>query len=288
MPKPLTSQMEGASPLVVYSCYFSVAREGEQFMGDHILSYQVAGQLIMNDGVRDYVFNPGDIRYIKKNSLLKFQKIPPKDGQFRSVSIYLDQEMLRKVCIHKNIRVDPSHKGKPIVPLPHTPLLDSFFKSLLPYENNQASLDNTLIYLKMKEAIMILLETAPELKDSLFDFSVPGKINLEEFMQHHYHFNVRMSRFAYLTGRSLATFKRDFQKTFQTSPSKWLMQKRLTEAHYLILEKGRAPTDVYLELGFENLSHFSYAFKKTYGVAPSRIRTAGLDHKPDMPLPINH
>jgi AraC-like DNA-binding protein len=50
-----------------------------------------------------------------------------------------------------------------------------------------------------------------------------------------------------------------------------LQQRRLREAHYLIKEKGRMPSDVYLEIGFEDLSHFSFAFKKMYGVPPSRL-----------------
>ena len=90
-------------------------------------------------------------------------------------------------------------------------------------------------------------------------------------MNKNYHFNVELKRFAYLTGRSLATFKRDFEKIFHSSPSRWLQQKRLREAYYLIKEKGRAPSDVYIDIGFEDLSHFSFAFKKAYGIAPSRL-----------------
>ena len=90
-------------------------------------------------------------------------------------------------------------------------------------------------------------------------------------MRKNYMFNVGMDRFAYLTGRSLATFKRDFEKLFHTSPSRWLQQQRLQQAHHLITEKGRRPSDVYLEVGFEDLSHFSFAFKKAYGVAPSLV-----------------
>ncbi|HMQ59732.1 MAG TPA: helix-turn-helix domain-containing protein [Flavilitoribacter sp.] len=30
--------------------------------------------------------------------------------------------------------------------------------------------------------------------------------------------------------------------------------------------------DVYLELGFEDLSHFSFAFKKAFGRTPTQVR----------------
>jgi len=53
-----------------------------------------------------------------------------------------------------------------------------------------------------------------------------------------------------------------------------LQQRRLREAHYLITEKGKRPSDVYLEVGFEDLSHFSFAFKKNFGVAPSAVKAA--------------
>lgn len=90
-------------------------------------------------------------------------------------------------------------------------------------------------------------------------------------MNKNFHFNVQLKRFAYLIGRSLATFMRDFEKIFHVSPSRWLLQKRLGEAYYQIKEQGKPASEVYLELGFEDLSHFSYAFKKQYGTPPSGI-----------------
>src|SRR5258708_36816205 len=93
-------------------------------------------------------------------------------------------------------------------------------------------------------------------------------MNLEAYMNEHYKFNVHLDRFAYLTGRSLATFKRDFEKIFHTSPNRWLQQRRLREAHYLIREKGKKASDEYLKVGFEDLSHFYFAFKKNFGSVP--------------------
>jgi AraC-like DNA-binding protein len=80
-----------------------------------------------------------------------------------------------------------------------------------------------------------------------------------------------LERFAYLTGRSLSTFQRDFAKIFRETPSRWLLQKRLKEAYYLIKEKGMKSSDIYLDLGFEDLSHFSYVFKKQFGLTATEL-----------------
>jgi AraC-like DNA-binding protein len=116
---------------------------------------------------------------------------------------------------------------------------------------------------------MILLETNPSLSSILFDFSEPGKMDQEAYMGKHYKFNGSLGQFAYLTGRSLSTFKRDFKTTFNTTPNRWLLNKRLEEAYYLIKEKHWKSTDVFLEVGFKDYSHFSVAFKKAFGCAPS-------------------
>lgn len=256
---------------ITYSCYYTRSREGEQFVPEHVLSYQIAGTLFLNDGVRDYVCKEGDFRFTKRNKLLKFNKQPPENGEFKSISIYLDQQTLRNFSMEFDYQATPQHDDVTVVMLRSDQLLTSYIASLMPYQAFQPPTNEHLMSLKLKEAILILLQSHPEMKDVLFDFTEPGKIDLEGFMNQNFHFNVQLKRFAYLTGRSLATFKRDFEKIFHISPSRWLLQKRLEAAHYLIKEKGKAPSEVYLETGFEDLSHFSFAFKKAYGVAPSRV-----------------
>jgi AraC-like DNA-binding protein len=150
-------------------------------------------------------------------------------------------------------------------------LTNTYMASIVPYLHAEGINTDMLAGLKAKEAILLLLRLDPQLKNLLFDFSEPGKIDLEAYMNKHFNFNVEMKRFAYLTGRSLATFKRDFEKIFHTSPNRWLQQKRLNEAYYLIREKGKKPSEVYLEVGFEDFSHFSYAFKKAFGTPPSLV-----------------
>ena len=258
-------------PKIVYSCYFTRTREGEQFVPEHVFSYQISGTLSITDGHQAYTFNEGDFRFSRRNHLIKFVKQPHANGDFKTLSIYLDQETLRKFSIEYGYKAEPHSIGNSILELTPNALYKSYMDSLLPYLQAGQDINENLQTLKLNEAILILLQANPGLKDILFDFSEPGKLDLEGFMNKNFHFNVELKRFAYLTGRSLATFKRDFDKIFHTTPSRWLQQRRLQEAHYLIKEKGKAPSDVYLELGFEDLSHFSFAFKKTYGLAPSKI-----------------
>ncbi len=125
--------------------------------------------------------------------------------------------------------------------------------------------------LKYEELLIILLKIQPELAGILFDFRKPGKIDLEAFMNHNFKFNVSLERFSSLTGRSLSAFKRDFKAIYTESPSRWLVRKRLEEAYFLLAQKSKKPSDIYVDLGFESLSHFSTAFKKLYGQTPTEI-----------------
>ncbi|WP_316834331.1 helix-turn-helix domain-containing protein [Pedobacter nutrimenti] len=56
-------------------------------------------------------------------------------------------------------------------------------------------------------------------------------------------------------------------------PRHWLQERRLTEALHLIESKKMKPSTIYLDLGFEGLSHFSHSFKRKFG----RISNGVLD-----------
>ncbi|MDB5271295.1 MAG: helix-turn-helix transcriptional regulator [Hymenobacter sp.] len=259
-------------PSILYSCYHNASRAGEQFVPEHILSLQISGTLITYDGATEQVFREGDLRLSQRNHLVKFSKQLPENGEFKSLSITLDQETLRSISReHGYPAARPPASPGAVATLAMNPLFKSYFDSLQPYEQLAEPGNEALLSLKVREAILLLLKSNPELQGVLFDFTEPGKIDLEAFMSRNFHFNVQLRRFAYLTGRSLATFKRDFEKIFQLSPSRWLQRRRLQEAYFLIKEKGKAPSEAYLEVGFENLSHFSFAFKKMFGVAPSKL-----------------
>jgi AraC-like DNA-binding protein len=254
---------------IVYSCYHELSRKGENFVPKHTLSYQISGSFVLADDNENYTAHPGDFNLIRKNQLVKFVKIPPENGVFESMNIYLSDENLINFSKEFNLHSEHSVNGKPLIPIDVNAVLQNYMTSLRTLLRSNLK-NQSLIDLKIKELLLILLQTKPELKNILFDFSKPFKIDLEAFMNQNYRYNVKLDRFAYLTGRSLATFKRDFEKVFHTSPHQWILQKRLADAHFLIKE-GKSVSDIFVDLGFEDLSHFSYVFKKHFGYSPTKI-----------------
>lgn len=261
---------------IVYSCYHEVSRKGENFVPQHVLSFQMSGSFVLSDGQEKYIAKEGDFNLIRKNQLIKFTKCPSESEKFESLNIYINQEILQDMAKEYHLTSNHAEISRPLFSIEVNAVLQNYITSLQTILENPKLRTKEFIDLKIKELLFILIKTQPELKNILFDFSEPFKIDLESFMIQNYKYNVNLERFAYLTGRSLATFKRDFEKIFHTSPHKWILQKRLDEAYFLMKEKQQSPSDIYVDLGFEDLSHFSYAFKKQFGSSPKNI----LDRQP--------
>ena len=62
---------------------------------------------------------------------------------------------------------------------------------------------------------------------------------------------------AYLSGRSLSSFKREFQDIYGESPARWIREKRLSKAQQMLRSSSLSVADVAYSLGFENPTHLA-------------------------------
>ncbi len=240
----------------------------------HMLIWFISGEtkVVQADGA--YLFQKGDIFLIPRNQLATIINYP-KDGlPHKTVVMHLTTDWLRRFYTDLDIRPGASQAQR-IRHYNNHPLLDSCLASLMPYFE-MAALPEEIADLKIREAVAILRSIDKDIDNVLANFEEPGKIDLADYMERNFMFNLPIEKFGFLTGRSLTTFKRDFKKAFHSTPQKWLMRKRLELAHYQLSAKRMRPVDVCYEVGFENLSHFSFAFKKQFGYAPTELLASGL------------
>ncbi len=254
---------------ILLSCIEEKYFKDEIAMEHHSFARIISGEMKVVQADRSYIFGPGDTLLFPSNQLSTLIK-NPKDGlPYKAIVIFFRPDRLKEFYAG-NLPQFTEVNNHQVKTYEKHPMLESFFASLIPYYDLESELPEKIISVKIEEAITILRALDPNIDNVLADFSQLEKINIVDFMERNYMFNMNMEKFGRMTGRSLTTFKRDFKKSFHTTPQKWLIQKRLELAHHQLFEKGRKPIEIYLETGFENLSHFSFAFKKYFGYPPTK------------------
>ena len=232
---------------IVYSCFVPDEMLSEHRLPIHALIYVYSGEMIVEDEGRTLTVGAGSYVFLNRDHQVKPLK--------HKAALPSDVRRIREAAIV----------------LPQSPALQSLFLSLFPYTDANVKPNDEIIRLKMQEAVYCLLDTDARFYPTLFDFNEAWKIDLLPFMEANYTQDMTLEEFATYTGRSLATFKRDFAKVSDLSPEKWLIRKRLDKAYEMLRNGKRKPSDVYYEVGFKNRSHFSIAFKRQFGVSPEGV-----------------
>jgi len=163
----------------------------------------------------------------------------------------------------------------PVITLNSTTILKSFFVSMYAYFTGTTEPDRALLELKFRELILNIADNPKNVEALSYFCSLmnePQSVSLERVMNDNYCFNLKLEQYAILSNRSLSAFKRDFQKQFASTPGKWLQEKRLQHAMFLLGNRDKTVTEAAFESGFENLSHFSRVFKLRFGISPAAVK----------------
>lgn len=148
--------------------------------------------------------------------------------------------------------------------------LTGYFESISNLNHNKLFTPQ-LLRLKLLEFLQILaLTNEPSFLTTLLSRtkSGPPKRNIKRLINKPEMLRLTVTDLAKLSGRSLSSFNRDFRKNFNMPPQKWLKHKRLSYAQKILVEKNLSVTEVALEVGYENISHFIKSFKDQFGLTP--------------------
>lgn len=240
---------------------------------DHTLTYLYSGEHIIEENGRQTIIHPGECAFIRRDHRILMYKNHTDKEQYKGISLTFKRNLLREFYNKLNKNEIPKKVAIPdetVFRLDARPEITSLFQSLTPYFDYDIKPSEEIIQLKLQEGIYALLSSGKEFFPILFDFTEPWKIDILEFLNENYMYELTMEEIASYTGRSLATFKRDFAKISDITPQKWLINKRLQVAYEKLKNENKKVSDVYMEVGFKNLSHFYSAFKKQYGYSPKK------------------
>ena len=258
---------------VFYSFFYDDTSGCVHRSREYAMNYVYSGEMVLDNGKEQIHVGKGECVYIPRDHHITMYKRTAADGE-RYCGIFLNftRNFLREMYTkHEQHRIPANTpKLKPgVIKLPKTAEITSLFASLTPFFDPEVKPQDDFMHLKLQEGLLALLHIDKRFAPTLFDFNEPWKIDILDFLNKNYMHEFSMAELAHYTGRSLATFKRDFKKISDLTPEKWLIRKRLEVAYAMMRENGSKVVDVYTKVGFKNQSHFSAAFKKQYGIAPT-------------------
>lgn len=246
---------------------------------NHCLKYVYSGGMDVIDDGRRICVSAGEAVFIRRNHRVQITKHPERGEQFRGVTLVFNPAFLRSVYEEERqesgtlpeVRVGFRNS---VYRIPQDSRIQSLFESLTPFFRDPSAFNDRLAKMKMREGVFALLELDNRFFPVLFDFADPWRVDLLTFMEANYACDLSIREFAHYTGRSLATFKRDFSKISDLPPLKWLTEKRLLKARELLGESfDMKVEDVCAAVGFRNRTHFATLFKNRFGMPPSKVRS---------------
>lgn len=241
---------------------------------DFAINYVYSGEMVLESENKRMHVGKGECVFIPRDHHITLYKKPFNGERYCGIFLNFSRNFLRGMYSRYDqfkVPADTPKLNKGAIKLPNTAELTSLFSSMIPYFDSKVKPQDDLMFLKLQEGLLALLHIDKRFAPTLFDFNEPWKIDIIDFMNKNYMYEFTVEDLAHYTGRSLATFKRDFKKVSDLTPEKWLIRKRLEVAYAMIKEGRKKIVDVYTKVGFKNQSHFSTAFKKQYGIAPTAV-----------------
>lgn len=271
-PDPLTPIFNYEN--VFYSFFYDDTTACVHRSREYAMNYVYSGEMLLDNGEEQIHVGKGECVFIPRDHHITLYKRPCGGERYCGIFMNFTRNFLREMYAKGGPYKVPADtpKLKPgVAKLPKTAEITSLFASLTPFFDPEVKPRDDFMHLKLEEGLLALLHIDKRFAPTLFDFNEPWKIDILDFMNKNYMYEFNLEDLAHYTGRSLATFKRDFRKISDLTPEKWLIRKRLEAAYAMMCEGGKKIADVYALVGFKNQSHFSSAFKKQYGIPPTAV-----------------
>lgn len=204
---------------------------------------------------------------------LMTEKVSPNNRSYRSILLFFSNEAVLQLIRKFDISPTNNHKKQSVYSFQYDEFIRNYVKSIIEISKLTPKSQKNLVAVKFEEIMLFLIEK----EGSDFIFSILAESNhqsqkLISVVESNKYNKLSLKELAFLSNMSLSSFKREFMKQYAKSPIKWFQDQRLGYASLLLKQEQRRASDIYSEVGYENLSSFIQAFKSKYGVTPKQYQ----------------
>ncbi|PKH49841.1 AraC family transcriptional regulator [Tenacibaculum sp. Bg11-29] len=208
---------------------------------------------------------------MKSGHCLMTEKLSNVAGYYRSILFFFSNEDVLKFIRKFELSPTDSRKLYSTYLFTYDSFIKTFVDSLLGISKLSSPIQKNILDAKFEEIMLYLIE----FKGVSFLYSIINNSDNQsqrfiQTIESNQLNKLTIKELSFLSNMSVSTFKREFEKHFQNSPSKWFRKKRLEHSAFLLKNKSKRPSDIYEEIGYENLSSFIQAFKLKFGVTPKQ------------------
>ena len=260
---------------VEYKCPLEI-EEFQLWTKSHLITYVVNGKKDWLSRNRTFQLTAGDALFVRKGVYTTKQYF---EEEYCVMLFFITDNFIRKFILENDLlkkNIATKSNQDYLFKISTNDSFTSLINSIFHYLKEGDNLPQSLIEIKFKELLFNIALNA-ENKDLIGFFqniNQNTKADMEQVMTENFQYDLNIEAFAKLCGRSLSAFKRDFKSEFKTTPSRWLMIRRLEHAKTLLFGTELNINQICFESGFKNPSHFIRAFKKKYNLPPNQFRLA--------------
>jgi AraC-like DNA-binding protein len=244
---------------------------GSIFTEEHLLVFVTKGSGVIRFGEIYHTVSKGQLLLLRKNILVHYNSVDAAQPMELLVFYMYDEIVTEFIRITKTTP-DTSADPLPITVNNMTEMLHKYLESVLIHLRESNKTAAQLIRIKLFELLFHLPDTDRQLLFRLAKSKQQNRPDITTTVEKNIMNNISLRELAYLSGRSLSSFKRDFQAIYNMPPSQWIRQRKLEKARELVAHTSMSVTDICYTLGFEHIAHFSRLFKAHFGVAPTHYK----------------
>ena len=259
--------LDGGS--VIDQCIATAGDKGTFFLEQHLLYVVLGGEVKLTCGKQTCVVRKNEMVLLRRAHSVSYEKQgDKKTGLFESLLFAITDELISDFLTQQHITIPQMTEELGVKVSPMSDRLVAYCWSLSPYFNDPSQTNPGLLRLKVMELLYNVMDCSKNIFRQMLQLRQPLKTDIHRVVEENYTSPISLEELAYLSGRSLSSFKRDFQSIYGETPAKWIREKRLSKARQMLQASQMSVADVAYSLGFENPTHFSRIFKQRYGSSP--------------------